>query len=196
MLGKLQHISPFLLLLTTVVAQNSSNSQQLIQPQYNLNVYLAGPSVFLDDADSVARSQIATCQSLGLSPLHPLNEIILQEDGKLPANVLDTDNRTANDWYMSDLGKIQMSAGVIGEITAFRGPNMDPGTAFELGYATARGLKVVLWSQTYNTTLAQRTQALQDLGDAHNITNLGTGQWGDIDSKLIVIMLCLRPILT
>lgn len=183
----------------TVLAQNTTTNgtSQLIQPQYNLNVYLAGPGVFLapDLADSTARSYIATCQSLGLNPLHPLNEVILQEDGKLPAGVMDPNERAANDWYMSDLGKIEMSAGIIAEITAFRGPNMDPGTAFELGYATARGLKVVLWSQTANTTLAERTDAQQQLGDAHGITDLGTGQWASIDGKF-TSLLCTRPVWT
>lgn len=179
---------PLLCVLSTTTAQLADNSQELIQPQTNLNVYLAGPGVFLpaDVADSTARSEIAFCESLGLVPLHPLREVILQEDSQLPANVLSPDNRTANDWYLSDLGKIEMSAGIIAEITSFRGSSMDPGTAFELGYATARGLKVVLWSETNNTIWADRVNAQQKLGDDHGIPDLGTGKWTSIDGE------CLR----
>lgn len=42
---------------------------------------------------------------------------------------------------------IEAADAVIANVSPFRGPNMDPGTAWEIGYAEAKGLPVFLWSE-------------------------------------------------
>jgi len=44
--------------------------------------------------------------------------------------------------FQANLAMIDQAQAVIADISPFRGPNMDPGTAFELGYAHARGLPI------------------------------------------------------
>ena len=151
----------------------------------NYHVYLAGPSVFLENSTDTARSQIATCSNLSLVGVHPLREVIEELDGTLPPGVQSPDNRTDQDWYQADVDKIHESAGIIAEISAFRGPSMDPGTAFELGYAVSRGLKVALWSDTWNTTYHGRVEADTQLATEKGIASdvLGPGQWADVDRE-------------
>ncbi|KAL9619289.1 MAG: hypothetical protein Q9160_006054 [Pyrenula sp. 1 TL-2023] len=133
----------------------------------NLKVYMAGPSVFLDDAITHARQTIQTCTLEGLLPLHPLDELIAETDKQLPPR-----DRSPQDWYLADLALIDQSAGIIADITAFRGPYMDSGTAFEIGYAVGKGKEVVLWSETGHLTEKDRVLAL---GEG------GKGKWGVLD---------------
>ncbi|KAL9111673.1 MAG: hypothetical protein Q9227_003947 [Pyrenula ochraceoflavens] len=150
----------------------------------NNHVYLAGPSVFLENSTDAARAQIAACADLSFIGVHPLREVIEQIDGTLPPGAKSPDNYTDQDWYQGDLSKIRESAGIIAEISAFRGPSMDPGTAFELGYAVSRGLKVALWSDTSKTTYYDRVEADAKLAQEKGIPSdvLGPGKWAEVDT--------------
>lgn len=55
---------------------------------------------------------------------------------------------------------------------------MDPGTAFEIGYAVAKGKQVVLWSETGHSTEKERVLAL---GEG------GKGKWGVLDGKFAMV---------
>lgn len=138
-------------------------------PVQDVKVYIAGPSVFLDEAIAHARETIKTCQAEGIQPIHPLMDVIREADEQGPFK-----DRSAQDWYLADLAKLDQSAGIIADITAFRGPYMDPGTAFEIGYAVARGLMVVLWSETGHLTEKDRILALG---------KEGKGKWGILDGE-------------
>ena len=110
------------------------------------SVYLAGPDVFSPDVHAQLAQKIAICERLGLRPLVPVDN----ED--LPPS---SPRALALAIYKGNLDKMEKANAVIANITPFRGPHMDPGTAFEIGYFVARGKPVVCYTEAEGT-LAER----------------------------------------
>lgn len=121
-----------------------------------LSAYLAGPDVFAPDATARFATMRRLCEARNVVPVCPI-------DGDLPAGLGDTG--LARHIKTANIERIRASSCVIANISPFRGPNMDPGTAYEIGYAEALGKPVFLWSETA-ATLAERTPAARDGVDA------------------------------
>lgn len=115
-----------------------------------ITAYLAGPDVFAPDAPQRFARMQATCARHGIAPLTPADTAPTHLRGAELAAFI----RHAN----CDL--IRRADCVIANISPFRGPNMDPGTAYEIGYAEALGRPVYLWSESMET-LAARTAGLK-----------------------------------
>lgn len=101
-------------------------------------VYLAGPDVFLPDAVEVGRRKVEICARHGLTARFPLDAAISGEglDPEAHAFVI----AQANEELIRD------AAMMIANISPFRGPSLDPGTAFEIGFARALGLRIFGYS--------------------------------------------------
>lgn len=95
-------------------------------------VYLAGPEVFRPDAVAEGERLRRLCAVHGLEGLYPL-------DGGAAED-------TAHDIRVRCIAGIVRADAVVANITPFRGAHMDPGTAWEIGFAEARGVPVFLWS--------------------------------------------------
>ena len=54
-----------------------------------------------------------------------------------------TPRETAELIYRENIVLINSVQAIIADISPFRGPNMDPGTAWEIGYGIAKGLPVL-----------------------------------------------------
>ncbi len=91
------------------------------------SVYLAGPDVFLPEAGSHASQQKALCREHGFEPRHPLDQTDLSSPGIFRTNVT----------------LIRDADAVVANLNPFRGPEVDSGTAFEVGFAAALGKPVV-----------------------------------------------------
>ncbi len=104
-------------------------------------VYLAGPEVFYPDVERLARRLKAACAAAGLLGLFPT-------DAERPA---DGESGPARAIYLGNVALIERSAAVIADISPFRGAGMDPGTAWEIGFAVARGLPVFAYSSDLRT---------------------------------------------
>jgi nucleoside 2-deoxyribosyltransferase len=118
-----------------------------------LSVYLAGPTVFRGDADAHGASLKRLCAASGLEPLWPLDN----EPKSSSAADLAREIRQMN------CAMIERAVAVIADISPFRGPNMDPGTAFEIGYAIALKKPVFVYTDTPGETLLDRTKAALEL---------------------------------
>ncbi len=94
-------------------------------------VYLAGPDVFFNDSAGKKKKQL--CLDQGLTPLFPLDNEI---EGENPAPEI----------FKANLAMIERCDAVLANITPFRGPSCDPGTAFEIGYAINAGKRVFCYS--------------------------------------------------
>lgn len=99
--------------------------------QKALKLYLAGPDVFLND-DTGARKKVL-CLNSGYTPLYPLDNEI-------------TGDNAAKEILEANLKMISVADVVIANISPFRGPHCDPGTAFEVGYAMQSGKRILLYS--------------------------------------------------
>jgi nucleoside 2-deoxyribosyltransferase len=92
-----------------------------------MKIYLAGPDVFLPDAIEVGRRKVEICARYGLTGLYPLDNAI---------------DRAASDVslliFRGNETMMDAADAIIANLTPFRGPGADPGTAYELGYMAGR----------------------------------------------------------
>lgn len=102
-----------------------------------MKAYLAGPDVFRSDAKEHLSKLSAICKAEGIQALTPL-------DTEVPEGLKG--GMAAGFIFESNLKLIQEADIVIANISPFRGPSVDPGTAFEIGYAHALGKGVFAYS--------------------------------------------------
>jgi nucleoside 2-deoxyribosyltransferase len=97
-------------------------------------VYLAGPEVFLPDARAVGAEKCRLAAEAGLEGAFPL-DAELRLEGMEPAEQARRIS-AANESLMRSCDAL------IANLTPFRGPSADVGTAFELGFMRALGRPV------------------------------------------------------
>jgi len=97
-------------------------------------LYLAGPDVFSPNARALGAARRAQCEAHGFTGLFPL-------DGEVDITA-QSPVETAELIYNRDIEMMEAADGCIANITPFRGPNADDGTAFEIGWMIARGKPV------------------------------------------------------
>ena len=98
-------------------------------------IYLAGPEVFLPDALAAGARKVALCAEHGLQGVFPL-------DAGLDLARL-TKPEQARRIAASCESQMRACAGLIANLTPFRGVSMDSGTAFEVGFMRALGRPVL-----------------------------------------------------
>ena len=128
------------------------------------SVYLAGPDVFLPDAEQHAQMQKALCRQHGFEPLHPFDQGTLSSRGIFHTNI----------------GMIRDADAVLANLNSFRGPEVDSGTAFEIGFAAALG-KTVIGYVSRPENLMQRVERLH--GEIRHDTQVDV--WRDRDGYLV-----------
>lgn len=100
--------------------------------------YLAGPDVFLPSATAFAAKKKELCHRYGFEGVFPLDvELDLQNLSPRDAGLCISQ---ANEKL------IRSCQLVIAHMTPFRGPSCDVGTAYEMGFARALGLRVFAYS--------------------------------------------------
>jgi nucleoside 2-deoxyribosyltransferase len=93
-----------------------------------MNIYLAGPDVFLPDAVNIGRRKVDICARCGVTGLYPLDN---QIDLAAPDASLQI--------FRSNEAMMTEADAIIANLTPFRGPGADAGTVYELGYMAGRG---------------------------------------------------------
>src|SRR5262249_21343105 len=89
-------------------------------PRTPMNIYLAGPDVFLPDAVEIGRQKVAICQRHGVRALYPLDSLI------------DLAAADASLQIFKGLeAMMEKCDAIIANLTPFRGPGADPGTVYE-----------------------------------------------------------------
>ena len=112
-----------------------------------LSVYVAGPEVFLPDAAAVFRRKAAICATHGIAMRAPLDDAV---DLAAP----DASRRI----YRQNRAMMLECDAIVANLTPFRGPSADDGTAFELGFFDALGRPAFAYSNAAGG-LAERTLA-------------------------------------
>lgn len=127
--------------------------------QHTLQLYLAGPEVFLPEPLAYARWQQALCAQYGFHGLHPVDNgptpsgpeaatwqrlyegvQLLRGDPQARLQALPTDAmRCAMQIYLGNVHSIRQCDIVVANCNAFRGALVDDGTAYELGLGNALG---------------------------------------------------------
>lgn len=124
-------------------------------------IYLAGPEVFLPEAAQLGKRKKALCAEYGFEGVFPLDADVDLRNGT-PREV---------GLRMSAVNEdlIRACAGLIANITPFRGPSADVGTAYEMGFARGLGLTVCAYTNIATAFPERTTAALHNAvhRDAH-----------------------------
>lgn len=105
------------------------------EPLAGPRIYLAGPEVFLPNANEIGRAKVALAREAGFEGVFPL-------DASLDLTGL-TPNEQARLISLSNEGLMRGCDAAIANLTPFRGVSMDSGTAFEVGFMRALGRPVL-----------------------------------------------------
>jgi nucleoside 2-deoxyribosyltransferase len=119
-----------------------------------LRVYLAGPDVFLADAEAVAAKKRDLCFRYGFIGVSPVdNELDLcGAQGRAAAMRI----------FAANEDMIRGCDLLIANITPFRGPSADVGTAYEMGFARGLGRPVFAYTNVASTLLERTRTALAE----------------------------------
>lgn len=109
-----------------------------------MKIYLAGPDVFLPDADEIGRRKAEICARFGLTGLYPLDHAI---DLTAPD--------ASRQIFCGNEAMMDRADAIIANLTPFRGAGADPGTVYELGYMAGRRKFCLAYSND-GTTYADR----------------------------------------
>lgn len=93
-----------------------------------MKIYIAGPDVFEPNAVEIGKKYKSVCENYGHEGLYPL----------------DNECNSSLEIYKGNVKLIEISDVVIANGNEFRG-EMDVGTAFEVGYAAAKGKKILIY---------------------------------------------------
>lgn len=114
------------------------------------HIYLAGPDVFLPNALEIAREKRRLCSEHGFVGRSPVD------------NDLDLPPRSKADLALhisaANEEMIRQCDLVIANVTPFRGPSADVGTAYEMGFARALGRPVFAYSNVEGSLLERTLQ--------------------------------------
>ncbi|RXF74003.1 nucleoside 2-deoxyribosyltransferase, partial [Hansschlegelia zhihuaiae] len=102
-----------------------------------MKAYLAGPDVFRADAAAIGARKKAACRAYGIEPLYPFDQAL---EGFAPGAVSPA-------IFAGNIAMMRAADVVIANLTPFRSPSADPGTAFELGFMFALGKPVFGYSE-------------------------------------------------
>jgi nucleoside 2-deoxyribosyltransferase len=147
-----------------------------------MKVYLAGPEVFLPNAVEIGERQKALCRKYGIAGHFPLDAAInLSELAPQDA---------ARKIFRANVEAIAAADAMIANMAPFRGPGMDGGTAFEMGYAHARGVPIHAYTNDPRTYLG-RARALglvarvDELGRSRDRGDLEIEDFGLVDNLMM-----------
>ena len=116
-----------------------------------MNIYLAGPDVFLPDAVEIGRRKVAICAAHGLTGLYPLD------------NTVDlTTPDASRQIFCGNEAMMDGADVIIANLTPFRGAGADPGTVYELGYMAGRRKFCLAYSND-PTIYADRVGRIMDV---------------------------------
>jgi len=118
------------------------HGDRIVAPPARSNaLYLAGPGVFSPDANAIGRELKALCARYEFEGLWPGDETY----------------GSSQMIFIAHLEMLRRSAAVLADISPFRGPHADPGTAFEIGLAYQAGIPVFAYTRA--TTLPRSDEA-------------------------------------
>ncbi|HEY9642317.1 MAG TPA: nucleoside 2-deoxyribosyltransferase [Coleofasciculaceae cyanobacterium] len=103
-----------------------------------MKIYLAGPDVFLPEPLKAASAKQEICAKYGFEGMFPF-------DQELDFSALSA-FEAGMAIYRSNVTLMDRCDLIVANMTPFRGPSMDVGTAFEMGYMAAQGKPVFGYS--------------------------------------------------
>jgi nucleoside 2-deoxyribosyltransferase len=116
-------------------------------------IYLVGPDLYHPQGLALAEQKKLLCERYGLEGVAPSDFLAGVQFAGKPAGAAPI--------YRERVRVMEGCDGLIADMTPFRGPAMDPATAFAMGVMAARGKPVVGYTRD-PATYAERIGRLQD----------------------------------
>ena len=148
-----------------------------------MRIYLAGPEVFLAGAHEIGERKKQICRKYGVDGHYPLDAAV-DLAGLVPAEA-------ARLIFQANITAIDDSDALIANMAPFRGPGLDGGTAFEMGYAAALGIPIYAYTNDPRTYLG-RSRALglvarvDEYGRSRDTLDMEIEDFGLIDNLMPV----------
>lgn len=92
------------------------------------SIFLSGPDLWFPDAEAHATRKRQLCEAAGYVGVTPFDGVLVETE---PSEAM------AREIYADNITRLKACDAVIANLTSWRGPNCDPATAFEMGYASA-----------------------------------------------------------
>ncbi len=135
-------------------------------------VFLSGPDLFMPDGPDLLAAKREACREAGLEGVHADGGAGEGEPGELRARIA----------YAEAVRALRSCQAVIANLTPWRGPHPDAGTAFEAGFAAGLGLPVFAYLNVADADEAEhRFRVAATVGAAPD----EEGAWRDPDGGLI-----------
>jgi nucleoside 2-deoxyribosyltransferase len=144
-----------------------------------MNVYLAGPDVFLPDAVEIGRIKADLCGRYGFKGLFPLDNQIDPSSGDASLQI-----------FRGNEAMMDRADVIVANLTPFRGPSADAGTVYELGYMAGRS-KLCLGYSNDPASYADRVARIAEIekradGQMVDSGGLTVENFDQIDNLMIV----------
>ena len=148
-----------------------------------MRAYLAGPEVFLPNAVEIGVRKKEICRKYGITGHYPLDAVI-DLSGLSPQDA-------ARLIFQANIMAIDEADALIANMAPFRGPGLDGGTAFEMGYAAALGIPIYAYTNDPRSYLGRsRSLGLVDRideeGRSRDAEGLVIEDFGLIDNLMPV----------
>lgn len=146
-------------------------------------VYLAGPEVFHAQARDLGARKVAICAAAGLEGVFPLDGLPIEDPDPTPESGLAV--------FRHCIVTMTSCDALIANITPFRGPSADVGTAVEIGFMRGLGRPVFAYSNTalpYSQRVAVAIGGhlpRRDDGTPTDPENMAVEQFGLTDNLMI-----------
>lgn len=121
-------------------------------------IYLAGPDVFYTTAKEQAKAIKSECATYGMEGVFPLDAVL--DSIKVP-------HLMAAQIFLANVRFINSCNAMLANMEAFRGPSMDVGTAWEMGYGYARGMPIAGYCSDPSTY--KERVAAHKINDGHEV---------------------------
>jgi len=140
------------------------------------SAYLAGPDVFYPNARTVGAAKKSLLLRHGMIGHFPLdNEIHEIPDAHVMAHEI----------FLQNVALINQCQIVLANIVPFRGPSLDPGTAWEIGYAYAKGIPVICYGSAGTYLDRCRDAGLEGKTPGFDRASMMIEDFGEMENLMI-----------
>ena len=140
------------------------------------SAYLAGPDVFLPNAKAIGEAKKSLLLAHGILGHFPLDNEVTEISDR---------HALAHEIFLQNVALLDRSDIVLANIVSFRGPSLDPGTAWEIGYAYARGIPVICYGSSGTYLDRCREAGIEGQKPKHDWDGLLIEDFDEIDNLMI-----------
>src|SRR5215813_10389430 len=132
------------------------------------SLYLSGPDLWCPVAEAHARRKHELCAQAGFVGVSSFDGVLVETT---PSEAM------AREIYADSIARLRQCDALVANLTPWRGPGCDPGTAFEIGFAAALGKPVFAYLNVADEDEADHRGRVEALVGAQRDAD---GRWRDL----------------